>query len=362
VYGAYDNVTETENEYGEYDVTHQYGENIMITLDFAGLHEQKCQGSDKPGQDTSDYELWSPHDDGRHGAKDGCLLGQKVTYTRRKQDNECFNGDDHETVRTRSYCPCTEADYECDMNFVRNRAGQCEHIPDPLNPDSTKVNPDKDADCAAEGFWFENQGYRKIPGDQCRGGAALDPIKHECGGIVSGVEESVGFIAHLLTFKKLFYYAIIAACVYYGWPIIEAIYIILPIPDNFGDTLSGIWSTIISIPVLGEILNLISSFVMVFFGNGGSNNSRSSVPAGYAQADKTGNIESQPDGFMNDEDDSDEDIGKQNANQNDIVLNADSDEGNDDDLINTMSTELADFGTDDTNKAASNIPKLSGPK
>jgi hypothetical protein len=65
---------------------------------------------------------------------------------------------------------------------------------------------------------------------------------------------------------------------------------------------------------------------------------------------------------MNDEDDSDEDIGKQNANQNDIVLNADSDEGNDDDLINTMSTELADFGTDDTNKAASNIPKLSGPK
>jgi hypothetical protein len=109
---------------------------------------------------------------------------------------------------------------------------------------------------------------------------------------VNAVEESVSFIAHLLTFKRLFYYALIAACVYYGWPIIEAIYIILPIPDNFGDTLSGIWSTIISIPVLGDILNLISSFVMVFFGNGGSNNSRSSVPAGYAQADKTGNIES----------------------------------------------------------------------
>lgn len=65
---------------------------------------------------------------------------------------------------------------------------------------------------------------------------------------------------------------------------------------------------------------------------------------------------------MND-DDSDEDIGKQNApTGNDLILNQDSDEGNDDDLINTMSTELADFGTDDTNKAATNIPKLSGPK
>jgi hypothetical protein len=66
---------------------------------------------------------------------------------------------------------------------------------------------------------------------------------------------------------------------------------------------------------------------------------------------------------MNDEEDSDEDIGKQNATTgNDLILNADSDEDNNDDLINTMSTELADFGTDDSNKAAANIPKLSGPK
>lgn len=148
----------------------------MITLDFEGLHEPKCQGVDKAGTDGSDYELWSPHDDGRHGAKDGCLLGQKVTYTRRKQDAECFNGDDHEAIKSRIYCPCTEADFECDMNFVRNRGGQCEHVPDPLNPDGTLEHPDKETDCAAEGFWNENQGYRKIPGDQCRGGVNLGPI------------------------------------------------------------------------------------------------------------------------------------------------------------------------------------------
>jgi hypothetical protein len=47
----------------------------MITLDFAGLHEPKCKGVDKPGGDGSDFELWSPHDDGRHGSSDKCFLG-----------------------------------------------------------------------------------------------------------------------------------------------------------------------------------------------------------------------------------------------------------------------------------------------
>jgi hypothetical protein len=65
-----------------------------------------------------------------------------------------------------------------------------------------------------------------------------------------------------------------------------------------------------------------------------------------------------------DDDDSDEDIGKQNLAQgNDITLNYDSDDKADDDLIDTMTSELADFGvSDDSNKAATNIPKLSGPK
>jgi len=68
----------------------------MITLDFTGLHEPKCKGVDKPGADESDFELWSPHDDGRHGSSDKCFLGQQVTYIRRKQESECFNGEDFE--------------------------------------------------------------------------------------------------------------------------------------------------------------------------------------------------------------------------------------------------------------------------
>jgi len=51
------------------------GEDVMITLDFSGLHEPRCKGVDKPGVDDSDFELWSPHDDGRHGSNNKCFLG-----------------------------------------------------------------------------------------------------------------------------------------------------------------------------------------------------------------------------------------------------------------------------------------------
>lgn len=56
----------------------------MITLDFSGLHEPNCKGADIPGKEGSDFETWSPHDDGRHGSEDKCFLGQRVSYIRRK--------------------------------------------------------------------------------------------------------------------------------------------------------------------------------------------------------------------------------------------------------------------------------------
>jgi len=83
IYGSYDNSTEEGNELA-YDVRKSGGDDVMITLDFSGLHEPACKGVDTPGKDGSDFELWSPHDDGRHGSADKCFLGQQVTYIRRK--------------------------------------------------------------------------------------------------------------------------------------------------------------------------------------------------------------------------------------------------------------------------------------
>lgn len=71
VYGSYDKSTEEDGVY-----KNSKGEDVMITLDFSGLHEPKCKGVDNPGTESSDFELWSPHDDGRHGSNNKCFLGQ----------------------------------------------------------------------------------------------------------------------------------------------------------------------------------------------------------------------------------------------------------------------------------------------
>jgi len=61
---------------GKYDPDRKSAQDIMITLDFTGLHEPACKGVDSAGQKDSDFEIWSPHDDGRHGSSDKCFLGQ----------------------------------------------------------------------------------------------------------------------------------------------------------------------------------------------------------------------------------------------------------------------------------------------
>jgi hypothetical protein len=33
----------------------------------------------------------------------------------------------------RQSCVCTQADYECDVNYIMGKSGNCEPIPDPLN-------------------------------------------------------------------------------------------------------------------------------------------------------------------------------------------------------------------------------------
>lgn len=222
VYGSYDNST-TEEDDKTYDVKRQNGNDVMITLDFAGLHEPACKNPDDPGKDNSDFELWSPHDDGRHGSSDKCFLGQRVTYIRRKQDAECFNGEDFERQIMRVPCLCTQADYECDINYVKNKAGECEKVPDPLNRFSGQQMTEKEEDCALEGFYYITQGYRKIPGNMCYGGVQLDPVKKPCTSLV--------WFTSLIGSKNMLFVALLAAALYYGWPIIEAIILVLPIPD-----------------------------------------------------------------------------------------------------------------------------------
>jgi len=103
IISTYESVTQNFILYGTYDKTaeskkakmdkkddgkntdSERGGDIMINLDFSGLHTRKCKGADAPGTDKSDFELWSPHDDERYQAHSHkCHMGQMVTYVRRK--------------------------------------------------------------------------------------------------------------------------------------------------------------------------------------------------------------------------------------------------------------------------------------
>ena len=345
IYGSYD--ASGEDAEGDFSSVHASAADVMITLDFAGLHEPRCKGVEKPGKDGSDFELWSPHDDGRHGANNKCFLGQQVTYIRRKQDAECFNGEDFERQTMRVPCLCTDADYECDMNYVRNKAGKCEPVPDPLNAGGERHLSDKEEDCALEGFYTVTQGYRKIPGDMCYGGT-MDPYRKPC--------TSFAFLSSIISLKSAGMLALVVACLYYGWPIIEAIILVLPIPDPKE-----------SVDKVKSFAGAATGFVSESISGGPS------AGRGGPRADYSSNLEAPPEAFMDPEgDDSDEDIGKPAGQdtKDSVGLDYDSDERNDDELVavsgSNPSSELIDLGGGEDrgrqSKAAANIPKLSGPQ
>lgn len=119
VYGTYAEAMDDGEEDPDYDavVIEKGNSAFLVYLDFSQLHEPQCKGVETAGADDSDYELWTPHD-GRFGDTK-CFLGMHKTFTRRKQDSKCYNGEEHETVSKIEPCTCNEMDYECDIGYFR---------------------------------------------------------------------------------------------------------------------------------------------------------------------------------------------------------------------------------------------------
>lgn len=61
---------------------------------------------------SADYEEWSPVDEHGH-----CILGEKLTFKRRKASSECWNGEKFDSAVSREPCLCSDADYECDFCY-----------------------------------------------------------------------------------------------------------------------------------------------------------------------------------------------------------------------------------------------------
>ncbi|OEH80039.1 putative sortilin [Cyclospora cayetanensis] len=159
---------------------------VLFHLDFAALNQQKCKGIWAADSVSSDYETWSPSD-GRSGEK--CILGKHITYTRRKQTSECFNGRDFERPRSVQVCPCTIEDYECEYGFERS-VGSVHCLPTDaaaaaastaagLNQFADAEDAAAAAACTSSAFFY-TAAYRKVPGDVCEGGWAPEKVAVPC--------------------------------------------------------------------------------------------------------------------------------------------------------------------------------------
>ena len=226
VYGTYAVEEELMTEDDELFVNiEKSNQAFLVYVDFSQLHEPQCKGVESPGTPESDYELWTPHD-GRFGEA-RCFLGMHKTYVRRKQDSLCFNGEEHEAVTRVEPCTCTEIDFECDLGYYREAGatGPCIEQETRLTEvEKQRMLQDLQIEqCDEYGYYEITQGYRKIPGNVCEGGIDLSPYRYHC--------STAGWFASFFTFRSLFMFAVIGAICYYGWPVIEAVLLLLPIPD-----------------------------------------------------------------------------------------------------------------------------------
>ncbi|GMK59242.1 hypothetical protein CspeluHIS016_0702570 [Cutaneotrichosporon spelunceum] len=139
------------------------GRFVTIFLDFADTQPRQCGEDDK--------EIWYA----RSTSDSECLMGHKQWYARRKLDAKCYMGNKFEDpVGHEENCKCTEADYECDFNYVLQN-GKCVAA----GPETVPAGVCKDPGDK----YLGSSGYRKIPGNTCEDGVQLDKkIQKDCKG------------------------------------------------------------------------------------------------------------------------------------------------------------------------------------
>ncbi|TFK75051.1 Oligoxyloglucan reducing end-specific cellobiohydrolase [Pluteus cervinus] len=136
------------------------GRVVVVALDFSSTRQRKCE--------EKDFERWYARP-----ATSECLMGHKQWYRRRKTNSYCYVGEKfQDPVEHEEDCECTAEDYECDYNYIR-RGSKCE----PAGPEPVPPGVCADVNQEYEG----SSGYRKIPGNTCTGGLALDkPVRKKC--------------------------------------------------------------------------------------------------------------------------------------------------------------------------------------
>ncbi|KAI9488126.1 hypothetical protein BDB00DRAFT_849759 [Zychaea mexicana] len=165
----------TSQKYVLFGQDRDSGKTVAYHIDFSAIHPTKCK-LDLNNPEHDDFELWSPEDT----RGETCLFGRETKYYRRIQNRDCYIGErlvqPREEVRN---CECTEEDFECDFNFVRDENNKCVLVPglQPLKPECH----------GSMDYYFESTGYRKTAATSCQGGLSLDEgEKYWCPGKSTG--------------------------------------------------------------------------------------------------------------------------------------------------------------------------------
>ncbi|KAJ6624911.1 Oligoxyloglucan reducing end-specific cellobiohydrolase [Mycena sp. CBHHK59/15] len=153
------------------DQTNEIGRFVIVYLDFANTRKRKCG--------DNDFEQWNVR---AHNSE--CLMGHKQWYKRRKPDVDCYVGEKFmDPVEHEESCECTDADYECDYNYVRE-GDECVPVgPEPI-PAGICKTPDQ--------TYMGSSGYRKVPGNTCTGGSKDAQVPKSC----SQAQPAEGAIIH----------------------------------------------------------------------------------------------------------------------------------------------------------------------
>ncbi|KAJ3106319.1 vacuolar protein sorting/targeting protein PEP1 [Phlyctochytrium planicorne] len=140
--------------------------NFIAHVDLGPTQTRKCE--------SKDFEEWTPMDDG----KVVCIMGEQLTYKRRQKDVECSveKKFKHPDISSK-VCECTELDFECDFNFrPGNVEADAKRTCEPIGP-----SLDEPENCKKGQKYQGSSGFRKIPGNKCEKGKALDQkVEREC--------------------------------------------------------------------------------------------------------------------------------------------------------------------------------------
>ncbi|KAF8887404.1 Oligoxyloglucan reducing end-specific cellobiohydrolase [Infundibulicybe gibba] len=159
------------------DQSNTIGRVVVVHLDFSKTRQRKCE--------ESDFEKWYVRP-----AKTECLMGHKQWYKRRKADANCYVGDKYvDPIEHEENCPCTDEDFECDYNFVRDGKDCVPVGPEPIPAGVCTGDPNQ--------MYSGSSGFRKIPGNTCEKGVEKDaPVEKKC----SQAQPKEGDVIHQ-TFK-----------------------------------------------------------------------------------------------------------------------------------------------------------------